>query len=159
MRRAFTMIELIFAIVVIGILTTIAAPKFMATRDDAKVVSILANVKNAISSIKNAYANNPNLVKHNQDWYGHGGGNGPAQKNGGCISVFTYESGGQMRIYVSKNSAHNTCDLNSANELELYKRAEKKLGIQWGKFRHIDGILSNADSNYYIEQLSGLLMQ
>ena len=157
MRRAFTMIELIFAIVVIGILTSIAAPKFMATRDDAKVVSILANVKSAIASAKNAYAINPALVKHKQDWYG--GTYDGSKDNGGCIAVFTYEASGQMRIYVSRKPGHNTCDLNSANEAELYKRAEKKLDIQWGKYRHIDGSLSNTHSHYYIEQLSGLLTQ
>jgi len=36
-RRAFTMIELVFAIVVLGILAAIAIPKFASTRDDAQV--------------------------------------------------------------------------------------------------------------------------
>ena len=38
MKQAFTMVELIFVILVIGILTAIAVPKFVATRDDAVVV-------------------------------------------------------------------------------------------------------------------------
>jgi len=37
MKSAFTMIELVFVIVVIGILSAIAIPKFAATRDDAEV--------------------------------------------------------------------------------------------------------------------------
>lgn len=36
-RTAFTMIELVFVIVVLGILAAIAIPKFSATRDDAQV--------------------------------------------------------------------------------------------------------------------------
>ncbi|MFZ3053998.1 MAG: type II secretion system protein [Sulfuricurvum sp.] len=36
-RTAFTMIELVFVIVVLGILAAIAIPKFAATRDDAQV--------------------------------------------------------------------------------------------------------------------------
>jgi len=44
MRRAFSMIELVFVIVVIGILSAIAIPKFAATRDDAIVSKARATV-------------------------------------------------------------------------------------------------------------------
>ncbi len=37
LRNAFTMMELVFVIAVIGILSAIAIPKFAATRDDAVV--------------------------------------------------------------------------------------------------------------------------
>ena len=53
MRRAFTMIELVFVIVVIGILSMIAIPKFAATRDDAivtKAKTTVANIRAALSS-------------------------------------------------------------------------------------------------------------
>jgi len=52
-REAFTMIELVFVIVVVGILSAIAIPKFAATRDDAlitKGMSTLAAVRNAIAT-------------------------------------------------------------------------------------------------------------
>ncbi len=51
MRRfAFTMIELVFVIVVLGILAAIAIPKFAATRDDAQV----AKGRSDISAIRAA---------------------------------------------------------------------------------------------------------
>ena len=53
MRRAFTMIELVFVIVVIGILAMIAVPKFSATRDDAMITrakTTVANIRTAMSS-------------------------------------------------------------------------------------------------------------
>lgn len=49
-RTAFTMIELIFVIVVIGILSAIAIPRFAATRDDAQV----AKGRSDISAIRSA---------------------------------------------------------------------------------------------------------
>lgn len=53
MKKAFTMLELVFVIVIIGILSAIAIPKFAATRDDAIItrgMSTLAAVRNAIAT-------------------------------------------------------------------------------------------------------------
>jgi len=49
-KPAFTMIELIFVIVVLGILASIAIPKFAATRDDA----IISKGRAQVSSIRSA---------------------------------------------------------------------------------------------------------
>ena len=54
MKKAFTMIELILVIVVIGILAAIAIPRISATRDDAVLVKTMAEFRTAIEEI-NAY--------------------------------------------------------------------------------------------------------
>jgi general secretion pathway protein G len=51
-KKAFTMIELVFVIVVIGILAGVAIPRLAATRDDAeitKAMTTLNSVRNALS--------------------------------------------------------------------------------------------------------------
>ena len=50
-RSGFTMIELIFTIVIIGILSAIALPKFTATRDDAKIEAAITSGKLALSNL------------------------------------------------------------------------------------------------------------
>jgi len=50
-QKAFTMIELVFVIVVIGILAAIAIPKLAATRDDAIITKARATVASVRSSL------------------------------------------------------------------------------------------------------------
>lgn len=54
MKKAFTLIELIFVIVIIGVLATFAVPKFSGLTDNAKISAELATasaVQGAIDSV------------------------------------------------------------------------------------------------------------
>jgi len=55
MRSGFTMIELIFMIVIIGILASVAVPKLAATRDDAKRTALISNTKICVGDLISAY--------------------------------------------------------------------------------------------------------
>ena len=51
MKQAFTMIELVFVIVILGILAAVAIPKLAVTRSDAEVSKIAHNIMVGASEI------------------------------------------------------------------------------------------------------------
>ena len=65
-KNAFTMIELVFVIVVLGILASVAIPKMAATRDDAQIAkgrSDIASIRSAIVTERQT-----RLIKGDSSW-------------------------------------------------------------------------------------------
>ena len=62
MKSAFSLLELIFAIVVLGIVASFAIPKYIDTKDTALVSTIKRDINTAISSIQGYYLLNQKIA-------------------------------------------------------------------------------------------------
>ncbi|PAF52359.1 prepilin-type N-terminal cleavage/methylation domain-containing protein [Helicobacter sp. 13S00477-4] len=52
MRNAFSMIELVFVIVIIGIIAAIAIPRLSITRSDAQYVALQSDIQTVLSAVQ-----------------------------------------------------------------------------------------------------------
>ena len=55
MKKGFTMIELIFVIVILGILASVAIPRLAATREDAEISAAVANLRTLVNDVTAYY--------------------------------------------------------------------------------------------------------
>jgi len=112
MKPAFTMLELIFVIVVIGILAAIAVPRLMVTRNDAVIVK----GKSQVSAIRNGISlqKSKNMLKGDSTPY-------PATLD----SVTTYNTSNQKLFFYN--------DGNSSNILEYPVYSKLSMDGHWVK--------------------------
>ena len=61
MKKAFSLIEIIFVIVILGIIVSFAAPKLMDTKDSALVSTLKRDINTAINSIQSYYLLNQKI--------------------------------------------------------------------------------------------------
>ena len=115
MKKAFTMIEPIFVIAIMGILAAVIISKINATRDDAKLTKVMSEITVAIQDINTYYISEGKLAidtKNNRVDF-------RAMTNAGVI-----DSSGNLGFFIKDNECFL---LNAGHDDENY------LGVNIGK--------------------------
>lgn len=149
MKKAFTMIELIFVIVVLGILAAIAIPKFTATRDDAQIAKDSANISIAIKDIAQYYTAHGEFAKNWNDMtnvpFVVEGSNATTNqakfkvKNKNCIVIELVNSQGQA---VNEDNIANATGIKLTKDTDVGGICEKLLSLP-----SIQPLISDDSSN------------
>ncbi|HEG2926046.1 TPA: prepilin-type N-terminal cleavage/methylation domain-containing protein [Campylobacter coli] len=128
MKRAFTILELVFVIVILGILAAIALPKFSSSRDEAEVSKSLNNLKTLINDISIYTLKNDHLssIKTMSNVIGVenvdlGNFNGTKEVNFGvgndkeCLKLVFINKADFILMGISSNEASKNAIINIAN--------------------------------------------
>jgi prepilin-type N-terminal cleavage/methylation domain-containing protein len=106
-RSGFTMIELIFVIVILGILASVAIPKLAATRDDAKISKALNELATLKSDMSAYYTSHGN--------YDTGAGNIQNMTN---VTLYTDEGCSDKATEIASGNTYYYCTPDASNNLE-----------------------------------------
>ena len=113
MKKGFSLIELIFMIVIIGIIASIAIPKLMNIRTSAVVVSLKQDILTITSSIQRYYAIHGKIDKisntvtlNNKHWVVKDKEINLMQNNKICVSIKVVDS---KMILTIDESVSSTC--------------------------------------------------
>ena len=123
MKKGFTMIELIFVIVILGILAAVAIPRLAATRDDATLAGIKTDVGSAMQAVPAWYQgqrdarilqaiplDSTKWVKGTNEEYVWSDG-------GACVTLAVYDMNETNGVYVANDAtaAVSGTDFNATN--------------------------------------------
>ena len=125
MKKGFTMIELIFVIVILGILASVAIPRLAATREDAEISAAVANLRTLVSEASGYYVaqgtfdgatwnqiTNVPLDGATKDAVGAAATAHLKVKGENCIGVHLVNKAGDTPAYIkftAENSATGVC--------------------------------------------------
>ncbi|MFA6630470.1 MAG: prepilin-type N-terminal cleavage/methylation domain-containing protein [Sulfuricurvum sp.] len=140
-RNAFTLVELIFVIVIIGVLAAIAVPQYRQLQENAQIANIVKYYTDILSSARSSYMNEielNNVAAANlnvTDLYDFRG-RGWVISNNNDTATYTVNIGGQDQtfavVYDNAGGLTLTTTINANTAAAVATRIEDKLTDKTG---------------------------
>lgn len=114
-KKAFTLLELIFSIVIISIVSSLAIPKFMDIRNDALATTVKSDINTIITSIQTSYLLNGKIDKisdvislNNSIWELEDKSVIFKDKENNCIIIEILDNENNIQVLINENVS-STC--------------------------------------------------
>ena len=149
MQKAFTLIELIFVIVIIGLLATIAVPKFVNLTSHAKNASIKSVVNSVQDSVENIHSKW--LVNEDFKWDPDGDGDDDLNETSGYPKYLDDGNSSETKLFkyvlkvpimsCSSDSAISCWSEYDDNKYEYRFSSSKKLKVEYNSSNGLLGCI------------------
>ena len=114
-KSAFSLLELIFAIVIIGVIASVAIPKFMDTKADAEAASVKQDISTIVSSVRSSamagkeFTNFSEVLTLNTNtWQDSDSLNMKYEDNGSaCVTIAVADS--ELSVTISEENTGTVC--------------------------------------------------
>lgn len=116
MKKGFSLLELIFAIVIIGVIASFAVPKFLDTKDSAVVSTMKRDISSIISSIQTYHLQKGSITKiseaitlNSQNWLIVDSNENKIVDKNGCLTIEVKSADSVISLIIDDTNDKNVC--------------------------------------------------